>query len=52
MTKWNTIYAPDAQNELSLAIANVLDRHDVISHSTSTYYNAPISYMFNYTYKF
>ena len=52
LTKWNTIYAPDAQNELSLAIANVLDRHDVISHSTSTYYNAPISYMFNYTYKF
>lgn len=52
LTKWNTMYAPDAQNEFSLAITNVLDRHDVISHSSSTYYSAPISYLFNYTYKF
>ena len=52
LTRWNTIYAPDAQNELSLAITNVLDRHDVISHAASTYYHAPISYLFNYTYKF
>lgn len=52
LTKWNTIYAPDEHSELSLAITNVLDRHDIISHTGVTYYNAPISYLFNYTYKF
>lgn len=52
LTTWNTTYEPDKANELSLMIRNVLDRHDVISHSSSTYYGAPISYMFHYTYKF
>jgi iron complex outermembrane receptor protein len=52
LTQWNTIYRPDHDNELSLTINNVLDRHDVISNSASTYYGAPASYMLNYTYKF
>ena len=52
LTTWNTIYRPDAQQEITLTIRNVLDRHDIISHSASRYYGAPASYMLNYTYKF
>ena len=52
LTQWNTIYHPDNDNELSLTINNVLDRHDIISNSASTYYGPPVSYMLNYTYKF
>lgn len=52
LTSWHTSYQPDAAQEITLTINNVLDRHDVISHSSSTYYGAPASYMLNYTYKF
>ena len=52
LTTWNTTYAPDKANELSLMIRNVLNRQDIISHSASAYYDAPSSYLFNYTYKF
>lgn len=52
LTTWHTSYAPDAAQEITLTVNNVLNRHDVISHSASTYYNALASYMLNYTYKF
>lgn len=52
LTTWNTSYQPDAAQEITLTVKNVLNRHDVISHSASTYYDAPASYMLNYTYKF
>ena len=52
LTTWHTSYKPDAAQEITLTIKNVLNRHDVISHSSSTYYDAPASYMLNYTYKF
>ncbi|BAL82644.1 putative TonB-dependent receptor protein [Selenomonas ruminantium subsp. lactilytica TAM6421] len=52
LTTWHTSYKPDAAQEITLTVHNVLNRHDVISHSSSTYYDAPASYMLNYTYKF
>lgn len=52
LTTWHTSYKPDAAQEITLTVKNVLNRHDVISHSSSTYYDAPASYMLNYTYKF
>lgn len=52
LTSWHTSYQPDAAQEITLTVRNVLNRHDVISHSSSTYYDAPASYMLNYTYKF
>jgi len=52
LTSWHTSYKPDAVQEITLTVNNVLNRHDVISHSASTYYDAPASYMLNYTCKF
>lgn len=52
LTRWNTIFQPDERNEFSLTINNLLDRHDVISHGVSTYYTAPVSFLFSYAYKF
>lgn len=52
LTTWNTIYQPDDRQKITLTVNNLLDRHDIISHSTSRYYCAPASYMLNYTYQF
>jgi len=52
LTTLNTTYSPNAANEITLTIDNVLNREDNLSHSSSTYYSAPINYMLKYTYKF
>ncbi|MBF1682014.1 TonB-dependent siderophore receptor [uncultured Selenomonas sp.] len=52
LTSWNTIYRPDAHSEISLAIDNLLDREDVLSHSSASYWATPANYMLNYTYRF
>jgi iron complex outermembrane receptor protein len=52
LTTLNTTYSPDAANEITLTIDNILNREDNLSHSSSTYYSAPINYMLKYTYKF
>jgi len=52
LTTLNTTYSPDAANEITLTIDNVLNRKDNLSHSSSTYYSAPTNYMLSYTYKF
>ena len=38
LTTWNTIYQPDDRQKITLTVNNLLDRHDIISHSTSRYY--------------
>jgi hypothetical protein len=52
LTSWSTSYAPDENSAISLRIENVLDRHDVITHTGSDYYVAPINYLLSYSYRF
>lgn len=52
LSTMNFIYAPDDNNELNLNIDNLLSRRDRTSNSSSDYYCAPMTVMFNYTYKF
>ena len=52
LTSWNTTYRPDAHSEISLAIDNLLDREDVLSHSSASYWATPANYILNYTYRF
>lgn len=52
LTSWSTSYAPDENSAISLRIENVLDRHDVITHTGSDYYVAPINYLLSYNYRF
>ena len=52
LTTLTANYAPDKHSELSLTIDNLLDRHDIVSHSSSSYYSAPINFLLEYKYKF
>ena len=52
LTTWNTTYAPDENNEISLRIDNVLDRDDTTMHTGLRYHSAPINYLLSYSYKF
>ena len=52
LTTWNTSYAPDENSEISLRIENLLNRDDVITHTGSDYYVAPINYLLSYSYRF
>ncbi|WP_231036159.1 TonB-dependent receptor plug domain-containing protein [Pectinatus sottacetonis] len=53
LTTWNTIYQPDANNEIALTIDNLLDRRDNVMQS-STNYNiiTPVNYLLTFTHKF
>lgn len=52
LTTFNLKYAPNKTNEINLSIDNILDRQDNVSHASSYYYTAPISYLLSYTCKF
>ncbi len=52
LTTWNTTYAPDENNEISLRIDNVLDRDDTTMHSGLRYHSAPFNFLLSYSYKF
>jgi len=52
LTTLTANYAPDRNSEFSLTIDNLLDRDDITSHSSSSYYSAPINFLFEYKYKF
>jgi len=52
LTTLTANYAPDKNSEFSLTIDNLLDRDDIVSHSSSSYYSAPINFLFEYKYKF
>lgn len=52
LTTLTANYAPDKNSEFSLTIDNLLDRDDIVTHSSSSYYSAPINFLFEYKYKF
>lgn len=52
LTSLTVGYAPTELTEINLSIDNVLDRHDVLTHSSSTYYGPGINYMLSVTQKF
>ena len=45
-------YRPAKDHEFTLTIDNLLNRHDILSHSSSSYYSTPINFLFEYKYKF
>ena len=55
LTTLTASYAPDKNNEISLMIDNLLDRHDNLSSSAKNgggYYATPCNFILSYTYKF
>lgn len=52
LTSLTVGYAPDSWSEINLTIDNLLDRHDVLTHSSSSYYGPGINYMLSFTQKF
>ncbi len=52
LTTLTASYRPTKAHEFILTIDNVLDRHDVVTHSSSAYYSTPINFLFEYKYKF
>lgn len=52
LTSLTVGYAPTELTEINLSIDNVLDRHDVLTHSSSSYYGPGINYMLSVTQKF
>ena len=52
LTSFNVKYEPNKQDTISLSIENVLDRKDIISHSSSQYYSTPTNYLLTVSHKF
>ena len=52
LTSLTVGYAPDSWSEINLTIDNLLNRHDVLTHSSSAYYGPGINYMLSFTQKF
>ncbi|MCR5446277.1 MAG: TonB-dependent receptor [Schwartzia sp.] len=52
LTSLTVGYAPTELTEINLSIDNLLDRHDVLTHSSSAYYGPGINYMLSVTQKF
>ena len=52
VTSFQVKYAPNKQDEVSLSIENVLDRKDIISHTSAYFYSTPTNYLLSYRHKF
>ena len=52
LTSFQVKYAPNKQDEISLSIENLLNRKDIISHTSSYYYATPTNYLLTYKHKF
>lgn len=52
LTSLTTTYNADKQNSFTLAIDNLLDREDNLSHTGSEYFSTPFNFMLSYTHKF
>lgn len=52
LTSLTTTYNADNRNSFTLALDNILDREDNLSHSGSEYYSTPFNFMLSYDYKF
>lgn len=45
-------YSPNKSSDIMLAIDNLLNRKDIVSHTTSDYYATPRNFILSYRYKF
>ena len=52
LTSLTTTYNADKQNSFTLAIDNLLDREDNLSHTGSEYFSTPFNFLLSYTHKF
>lgn len=52
LTNFAATYKADKNNEFTLTAENLLNRRDIVTHSSSGYYSAPANFMLSYTYKF
>ena len=52
VTAINIKYTPNEVSDINLAINNILDRDDNVSHSSSHYSSSPFNYLLTYRYKF
>ena len=52
LTSLTTTYTADEQNSVTLAVDNLLNREDNLSHTGSEYYSTPCNFMLTYNYKF
>lgn len=52
LTTLTAQYKPDKNQSVSLTIDNLLDRDDVISHSSAQYYEMPCNFLVEYKYRF
>ncbi len=52
MTSLSVKYSPNSKSDILLSVDNLLNRRDVISHTSSDYYATPRSFLLSYRYKF
>ena len=52
LTSMTVKYSPNKSSDIMLAIANLLNRKDIVSHTTSDYYATPRNFILSYRYKF
>ena len=50
LTTLTASYRPTKAHEFTLTVDNLLDRHDVVTHSASSYYSTPCNFLFEYKY--
>lgn len=52
LTSMTVKYSPNKSSDIMLAIDNLLNRKDIVSHNTSDYYATPRNFILSYRYKF
>lgn len=52
LTSMTVKYSPNKSSDIMLAIDNLLNRKDIVSHTTSDYYATPRNFILSYCYKF
>ena len=52
LTSMTVKYSPNKSSDIMLAIDNLLNRTDIVSHTTSDYYATPRNFILSYRYKF
>lgn len=52
LTSMTVKYSPSKSSDIMLAIDNLLNRKDIVSHTTSDYYATPRNFILSYRYKF
>lgn len=52
LTSMTVKYSPNKSSDIMLAIDNLLNRKDIVSHTTGDYYATPRNFILSYRYKF